>query len=112
MIIKIAILGYETEVLFEKIYRSFIWTLFLPQGVKIELIFALRPAVSEIRADFENYHIWARSDEMTYDLSTSVWTLFLAQRVEIELIFALRQPFTIYGAIFVYEESSVGKECR
>ncbi len=35
--IKIAILGYETEVLFEKIYRSCIWTLFLAQGVKLSL---------------------------------------------------------------------------
>ncbi len=32
---------------------------FLPYGVEIELIFALRAAVSEIRADFQNYHIWA-----------------------------------------------------
>ncbi len=31
----------------------------LPQRVKIELIFALRATVSEIRAVFENYHIWA-----------------------------------------------------
>ncbi len=57
MIIKIAILAYETEVLFEKNYKSCIWTLFLPQGVEIELIFALQAAVSEIRADFENYQL-------------------------------------------------------
>ena len=31
----------------------------LPLGVEIELIFALRAAVSEIRADFQNCHIWA-----------------------------------------------------
>ncbi len=30
-----------------------------PQGVEIELIFALRAAVSEIHADFQNSHIWA-----------------------------------------------------
>ncbi len=35
------------------------WTTFLPQGVEIELIFALRTAVSKIRADFQNCHIWA-----------------------------------------------------
>ncbi len=31
----------------------------LPQGVEIKLIFVLRAAVSEIRADFQNCHIWA-----------------------------------------------------
>ncbi len=35
------------------------YTLFLPQGVEIELIFALRRAVSEVQAIFQNYHIWA-----------------------------------------------------
>ncbi len=31
--------------------------LFLPQGGEIEFIFALRAALSEIRADFQNCHI-------------------------------------------------------
>ena len=35
------------------------YTLFLPQGVEIDLIFALQAAVSEIRANFHNSHIWA-----------------------------------------------------
>ncbi len=67
--------GVEIELIFHSMCSSFLHTcrfsklpdlgrsctyiLFLSQGVKIELIFALRAAVSEIRADFENYHIWA-----------------------------------------------------
>ncbi len=39
--------------------KSCTYTLFLPQGVEIELIFALRAAVSEIWAHFQNCHIWA-----------------------------------------------------
>ena len=50
------------KVLIEKIYRSCIWTLFLTQEVKIELSFALRAAVSEIRILIFR-HIWAWSLE-------------------------------------------------
>ena len=39
--------------------RNCTYKLFLPQGVEIELIFALRAAISEIRANFQNCHIWA-----------------------------------------------------
>ncbi len=39
--------------------RSCTYTLFLAQGVEIELIFALRAAVSEMRTNFQNCHIWA-----------------------------------------------------
>ncbi len=39
--------------------QSCICTLFLPQGVEIKLIFALRATVSEIGADLQNFHIWA-----------------------------------------------------
>ena len=38
---------------------TYIGSPFLPQGADIELIFALRATVSEIRADFQNCHIWA-----------------------------------------------------
>ena len=56
-------------------------TPFLTQGVQIELIFALRTAVSEIRPDFQSCHIGA-------------WNLAISTPeggggVEIELIFAL-----------------------
>ncbi len=41
--------------------RSWTYTLFLPQGVKIEfiLVFTLRAAFSEIQTEFQNWHIWA-----------------------------------------------------
>ncbi len=55
---KITIFGHETWNL-KKGPEVAYMDLFLPQGVKIELIFALLTAVSEIRADFENDHIWA-----------------------------------------------------
>ncbi len=88
MVIKIAILGYETDVLFEKIYRSWIWTLFPPQGVEIELIFALRVAVSEIQVDIQNYHIW--NLEFEKSAWSCIWTFFLLQGIEIEPIFAVQ----------------------
>ncbi len=59
-------------------------TLFLSQGLEIELMFALRAAVSEILADFQIFHIWAWIPEVTHILS------FYPQGVESELIFALR----------------------
>ena len=43
----------------QKNARSCIYSLFLPQGVAVELILALWAAVSKIRADFQNCHIWA-----------------------------------------------------
>ena len=98
VIIKIAILGYENEVLFEKIYRSCIWTLFLPQGVKIELIFALRAAVSEIRADFQNWRIWAWNLEFEKSTRSCIGTIVLPQGVEIELILLYGQRFPAVGA--------------
>ncbi len=42
-----------------KFQKLHIWSLFLPQGVEIELIFALQAAVSKIRANFLTCHIWA-----------------------------------------------------
>ncbi len=38
-------------------FRSFTYALFLPQGVEIELIFALRTMVYKITADFQNCYI-------------------------------------------------------
>ncbi len=70
--------------------RICIYTLFLPQGVKIELIFPLRAATSEIRADFQNCHIWAWNLAIGQSARSGTYTLFLPQRVKIELIFALR----------------------
>ena len=55
---QIAIFGHERWNL-KKVPELVDRLSFYPRGVEIELIFALRAAVSEIRADFENYHIWA-----------------------------------------------------
>ncbi len=43
-----------------KFQKLHIYSLSTP-GVEIELIFALRAGVSEIRADFQNWYIWAWS---------------------------------------------------
>ena len=55
LILKITIFVHETWYL-KKVpeVAYLVETLFLPQGVEIELIFALWAAISEIRADFEN----------------------------------------------------------
>ncbi len=49
----------ENQLAIGKSSRSCTYTLFLPQGGKIELIFALRAAVSKIQANVQNCHIWA-----------------------------------------------------
>ena len=56
-ICKIATFGHETWPLV-KVPEVAHTLSFYPMG-QIELIFALRAAVSEIWADFQNYHIWA-----------------------------------------------------
>ncbi len=57
LVFKNAIFEYETWPLAK--VSAVAHTLFLHQGVEIELIFALRAAVAEIWADFQNCHIWA-----------------------------------------------------
>ena len=59
-IFKIAIFGHETWPLVKvpEVAHT-LYMLFLPQGVEIELIFALQAVVSEIQANFQNCHIWA-----------------------------------------------------
>ena len=57
MIFKIAIFGHETWPLDKMPEVAHIHS-FYPKGVKIELIFALLAAVSEVQEDFQNYHIW------------------------------------------------------
>ncbi len=51
--------NWHIGVFFLKIFTEVAYGHFLPNGIEIELIFALRAAVSEIWADFQNYHIWA-----------------------------------------------------
>ena len=57
-IFKIAIFGHEKWKV-AKVPEVATYTLFLPQVIEIELIFALRAAASEMRAHFQNCHIWA-----------------------------------------------------
>ncbi len=79
--LKIAIFGHEAWNL-KKSARSCIWTLFLPQKVEIELIFALRAAVSEIWAHFEN----AIFGHETRNLQKVPEVAYLPQGVQVELI--------------------------
>ena len=64
-------------------FRSCIYTFFLPQGGEIELIFALRAVVPEIRADFQNCHIWAWILAISHSSRSCTYTLYLPQRVKI-----------------------------
>ncbi len=57
-IFKIAIFRHETSPLVKVPEVAHIRS-FYPQGVEIELIFAVRAAVSEIRANFQNCPTWA-----------------------------------------------------
>ncbi len=83
---------------FEERSQSCISTLFLPQRVKIVLIFALRAAVFEIRANFQNFNIWAWNLEFEERFQHCICTPFLPQGVEIKLIFTLQAAvFEIRG---------------
>ncbi len=73
---------------------------FYHRGVEIELIFTLRAAVSEIRADFQSSHIWALNLEFEQRARSCIWTLFLPHGVEIELLFALRAAVSEIRADF------------
>ncbi len=58
-IFKMPYLGIKLSMAIGQNARSCTYTLFLPHRVEIELIFTLWAALSEIRADFQNCHIWA-----------------------------------------------------
>ncbi len=79
----------ENQLAIGKSSRSCTYISFLPQGVEIELSFALRAAVSKIQANFQNSHIWAWNLASGQSSRSCTYTLFLHQGVEIELIFAL-----------------------
>ena len=49
-----------------KFQKLHIYSLSTPEGVEIELIFALRTVVSEILAYFQNCHIWAWFPEVAH----------------------------------------------
>ena len=65
------------------------YTFFLSQGVEIELMFALRATVTEIRAHFQNCHIWVWNLALGQSSRSCTYTLFLPHGVELSLIFAL-----------------------
>ncbi len=74
------------------------YTLVLPNGVKIELTFALRAVVSEIQAHFKNCHIWPWNLAIGESSSNSTYALFLRHRVETELIFcSVGSSFRVMG---------------
>ncbi len=73
---------------------------FYRNGGEIELIFALRAAVSEIRADFQNCHIWAWNFAIGQSSRSCTYNVFLPQGVEIELIFALHSVVSEIRANF------------
>ncbi len=53
------------------------YTQFIPQGVKIELIFTLWAAtVSGIRADFQNWHIWTWNLAIGQSTTTCTYTFY------------------------------------
>ncbi len=71
---------------------------FLPQGVEIELIFALRVAVSEILANFLNCNIWAWNFDIGKSYRRCMYTLFLLQKLSLLLVYG--QRFPRYLAVF------------
>ncbi len=66
------------------------YLLFTPDGVEIEVLFALRAAVSEKWANFLNCHIWAWNLACGQNSRSCTSNLFLPQGFEIKLIFDLR----------------------
>ncbi len=88
MIFKIAIFGHETWPLAKVLGLC---SVFLPHGVELELIFTLLAAVSQIQADFQNFHVFGHK---TWNLKKSprncICTFFSIPRVQIELIFTLQ----------------------
>ena len=85
---------------FQKLHIQY--TVSLPRGwVKIELIFALWPAISEIWAHFQNCHIWAWNLAVGQSARSCTYTPSLRQGVKILSLFSLyRQRFRRYKEIF------------
>ncbi len=76
-------------------------THFLPHRVEIELIFALRVAVSgtiSFKIAIFGHETW----NLKKSAGSCIWTIFLPQGVEIVLIFALPAAFTEISSDFHY----------
>ncbi len=97
---------------FEKGFRRCIWTLFLPHGVEIELIFWSTGSRFRDTGQFKKIHIWARSLKFEDRSQSCIWTRFLPHGVEFKLayIFALRtaifEIFNIWAWNLEFEERS------
>ena len=70
--------------------------LYIPQSVEIELIFAIRAAVSEIRADLLNCHIWPLNLAIDKGSRSCTYTLFLPQVSKLGLFSLYRQRIPRY----------------
>ena len=79
--------------------QTMLYAFFLPQGVKIELIFALRAAVYEIRDEFQNCQIWAWNLAIGQSARSCTYALFLPHGVKIEPILLYELWFPRYGPI-------------
>ena len=73
-----------------KFQKLHMYSLSTQRGFKLSLCFLYMAAVSEIRADFQNCHIWAWNLVPDNKSNGCTYTLILPQGGEIELPFALR----------------------
>ncbi len=92
--------------------RSCIYTIFLPQGGELRLIFALRAAVFAIQAYFQNCHIWAWNLVIGRSSRSCTYTLFLPHGVEIELIFGLRAAVSEIFKIAIFGHETHWPKCH
>ncbi len=107
LIFKIVISGYETWQL-AKVSEV------APEGVEIELMFALRTTVSDIWADFQNCHIWALTWQVGKVPEVAHIHSFYPRGAKLSLFLLYGQRFVRYGPIFKivifgYETSQVAK---
>ena len=81
--------------------RSCAHTLFLPQGIEIDIIFALRAAVSEVWANFKNCHIGHETWPLAKVPEVAHIPSFYPTGSKLTLFFTLRAAVSdIYGSIF------------
>ncbi len=64
--------------------------MFVLQGFKVDLVFALQTAISQTRANFQNCHIWAWNLVVGQNGRSWRYTMFVSQRVKVEVIVAVR----------------------
>ena len=107
--LKTAIFEHETWPVAKVPEAAHIPVLFLPQGVEIELIFALWAAFHEIQADFQTCHIWAWNLAIGQSSRSCTYTLFLPQGIKIELSFGLQAAAS---EIRTYCQNSQGQMWR